>query len=114
MKRTVILLAALAASACSGTPADPEQAENDDLKIKAELAIEAKLKDPQSAQFESFVSRLSGEPVVCGTVNAKNGFGGYAGKQPFIYAGGHAVMADEIVPESFSAIWEESCKPLSE
>jgi hypothetical protein len=28
---------------------------------------------------------LSGKVTFCGTVNAKNGFGGYAGMRPFIY-----------------------------
>lgn len=114
MKRTAILLAALAAASCGGSPADPTQQEDNDLKIKAEVAVERKLKDPSSAQFEAFVSRLSGEPVVCGTVNAKNGFGGYSGRQPFIYAGGQAILSEEAAPETFSSIWSESCKPLSE
>lgn len=114
MKRTAILVAALSVTACGGSKADPEQTENDALKIKAEVAVEAKLRDPSSAQFEAFVSRISGEPVVCGTVNSKNGFGGYTGKQAFIYAGGQAILAEEVVPETFFGIWSEGCKPLSE
>lgn len=43
------------------------------------------MKDPTSAMFGSMVAgRLSsGGVAVCGLVNAKNGFGGYTGAEPF-------------------------------
>jgi hypothetical protein len=47
--------------------------------------------NPYSAKFEALrqrtVPNLKGQPtrVICGTVNAKNTFGGYAGAQPFVY-----------------------------
>jgi hypothetical protein len=43
------------------------------------------LKDPDSARFGGTVAGTSsqGKVTVCGWVNAKNSYGGYAGKQPF-------------------------------
>lgn len=52
--------------------------------------VKVSLKDPMSAQFENIkavrVRYDSGvsRDVVCGLVNAKNGFGGYVGFQAFI------------------------------
>lgn len=45
------------------------------------------LRDPYSAKYtfdEWKVDDGSGRSVACGTVNSKNGFGGYTGKQLFI------------------------------
>ncbi|MGE4351556.1 MAG: hypothetical protein AB7E52_05130 [Bdellovibrionales bacterium] len=44
------------------------------------------LKDPDSAKFYAMKAGKdpSGVITVCGLVNAKNGFGGYTGKKPFI------------------------------
>jgi hypothetical protein len=53
---------------------------------EARAAIQAMLRDPSSAQFQDEVVFGSGNSrTVCGNVNAKNGFGGYAGKAAFIY-----------------------------
>jgi hypothetical protein len=43
------------------------------------------LKDPDSARFSamSAAPQVTGETIVCGTVNAKNELGGYAGPAPF-------------------------------
>jgi hypothetical protein len=44
------------------------------------------LRDPESAKFgEDFIVANEGlTPLVCGEVNAKNGFGGYTGLQTFM------------------------------
>jgi hypothetical protein len=58
---------------------------------KAENAVRANLKDPDSAKFSDLSALTSpnvrGEPtkVVCGRVNARNSYGGYAGAAPFVY-----------------------------
>lgn len=45
-------------------------------------AVAAKLRDPASAQF----GEIFGEgETYCGTVNARNGLGGYAGPRRFVY-----------------------------
>jgi hypothetical protein len=80
--RAALLLVALLA-AC-GQP-------DDDAKAVAEKAVTARLKDPDSARF-SGLRVVSGEPdakgyrhvFVCGSVNAKNSFGGYGGDARFV------------------------------
>ena len=67
----------------------------DSAKTDAEHAARAQLKDPDSAKFESsFVTsrKATGDTwdediAVCGWVNAKNGFGGYAGAQRYVALG---------------------------
>src|SRR4051812_42797430 len=48
----------------------------------AQEAMRKRLRDPSSAQFETVYITETG--VVCGFVNAKNSYGGYAGKTPFV------------------------------
>jgi len=50
-------------------------------------SVEAKLIDPSSARFEQIRAAhdpANGRLVVCGLVNAKNSFGGYVGRTPFV------------------------------
>lgn len=51
----------------------------------AEQAITSRLRDPTSAQFREVTgySLPDGSRIICGEVNARNGFGGYAGFSPF-------------------------------
>ncbi len=57
----------------------------------AKAAVREKLRDPDSAKFTNVTQRrapnVRGDlvDVVCGEVNAKNGFGGYSGRIPFAY-----------------------------
>ena len=59
-------------------PSDAEAME------KARKAVRDKLKDPDSARFTNLI-RLTNEKsdAVCGLVNSKNSFGGYAGNEWF-------------------------------
>lgn len=51
---------------------------------QAKRQVTAQLKDPDSAQFRNVRWETHAELVIlCGEVNAKNGFGGYAGFRPF-------------------------------
>lgn len=58
---------------------------------KAKAAVAKKLKDPYSARFEDLrlgsAPNVKGEPTerVCGFVNAKNSYGAYGGRTPFVY-----------------------------
>lgn len=70
---TLLLAAAVAT-------ADPDKA----LIKQAEAAVVAELRDPGSAQFAD--ERVLPSGAVCGTYNARNGYGGYAGSTPFVYA----------------------------
>lgn len=49
-------------------------------------AVREQLRDPSSAEFGEIksVTEASGQHVACGTVNARNGYGGYAGRMPFV------------------------------
>jgi len=53
------------------------------LVAKAERAVAAGLSDPVSARFEKETVRKG---IVCGFVNAKDGFGGYVGFKRFFYS----------------------------
>ncbi|PWE48482.1 hypothetical protein DEM26_18210 [Thioclava sp. NG1] len=70
---------ALQLSARSRTPIeDPELLKD----VKAEVSKE--LKDPDSAKFRNIFSVKSGEEtIICGEVNARNSYGGYAGYSYF-------------------------------
>jgi hypothetical protein len=56
-----------------------------DKQADIERAVRAELKDPESAQFGAMVAfqRPNRTVFVCGLVNARNSFGGYAGYAPF-------------------------------
>lgn len=60
-----------------------------DAQVKIiKKSVSDQLKDPESARFGKIVAGTSASRnasiTVCGIVNAKNGFGGYAGKKPFL------------------------------
>jgi hypothetical protein len=54
---------------------------------EAEAAMCSKLRECDSAKWRNETVKLhpSGTHYVCAEVNAKNGFGGYAGFEPFVY-----------------------------
>lgn len=55
-----------------------------------ENAVREALKDPDSARFYGTKTFPNGN--ACGYVNAKNSYGGYAGKTPFAYISGRAIL----------------------
>jgi hypothetical protein len=57
-----------------------------DETTQVESAVKARLKDPNSAMFSAVVvgTLSDGTTRACGLVNAKNGMGGYSGKQAFM------------------------------
>lgn len=63
------------------TPTTLTQAE----QATAQSAVAARLRDPMSAQFQDVVGYAlpDGGRIVCGQLNARNGFGGYNGFAPF-------------------------------
>jgi len=90
MKRllTIAAFAALLAG-CQTAQVEPELSTPVPLapyQIAAiQEGVKAALKDPESARFGNIKAgqRSNGDVVVCGWVNAKNGFGGYSGMEPF-------------------------------
>jgi hypothetical protein len=67
-------------------------------------AVREILKDPNSAMFGTMFSRNG---LVCGYVNAKNGFGAYTGKREFMYRKGRAVLNDGRA--TFLKVWNSKC-----
>lgn len=79
--------------------------------IQNEDLIRRRMRDPGSASFrDSYVSRSSGSPIVCGYVNGKNGFGGYTGFQRFVSAGS-VVQVIELPMKSgeMDELWRNLC-----
>lgn len=72
------LLVALTLAAVAAPPRNLAPVE----KAAIKAAVEEKLKDPFSAQFKW--GQWNGSAYYCGTVNAKNSFGGYIGFVPFL------------------------------
>lgn len=69
-----------------------------------------KLRDPDSATFDKGrVSYKSGAPVVCGSVNAKNGFGGYSGAERYIGMGDTIGVFLESEVSDFGELWRKVC-----
>lgn len=58
-----------------------------------ERQVAAALKDPGSAEFGETSIRRG---VACGSVNAKNGFGGYTGATPFMVRDGALYVGPEV------------------
>lgn len=76
---------------------------------QTQRTLSSRLKDPDSAQFgEDYVSRRSGAPVVCGSVNARNSFGGYTGTTRYVGAGDGATFMESEVPD-FPDLWAKMC-----
>lgn len=76
----------------------------------ARLAVLSTLRDPGSAQF-SGVKPGRGAPgtSVCGLVNARNWFGGYAGAQRFIATHARLVIDGANTPAEVDLAWRETC-----
>jgi hypothetical protein len=72
-------------------PVIPKESSPSPAFARAIAAVNGKLTDPQSARYGDMVRRVGpnvkGKPaeVVCGSVTAKDSFGGNGGKRPFVY-----------------------------
>jgi hypothetical protein len=91
-----LLLAIGVGVVLSGSPRTPPQpgALSDATTADARRAVLAGLRDPESARFANVA--VNGRGIVCGTINARNGFGGYTGAAGFYYdpSDRRAVIAD--------------------
>jgi hypothetical protein len=77
----------------------------------AEAAIQQSLRDPGSAEFRNGYVHIvaDSQRVVCGEVNSRNGYGGYAGFQRFISAGRASFVESQMEPKSFALTWKTLC-----
>ena len=99
------LIAAGLTVAATGHPhAAPDSA----LINAAKAAAAYDLRDPDSAQFRNL--HIADGPLskkVCGEINGKNQFGGYAGYRRFVYSSGTAKIEDtEAVFNNFAIDWD--------
>lgn len=70
-------------------------------KVRAERLVKNRLRDPDSATFKHYTNG-------CGSVNAKNGFGGMTGEQNFVIdADGRALLPSD---GRFEKAWRALCK----
>lgn len=99
--------------ACGGNDAQPNSPETIDsmVQVGAGDLIRAKLRDPGSAEFgDILISRKSGSPIACGTVNSRNGFGGMTGAQRFISNGATlAFLEEEMESGAMDEVWSRFC-----
>lgn len=87
MKRTNFKWVGLATALASTSVAAFDRYEMSPSTIDVvQTAVLNVLKDPDSAKFGAVGAAIStdGSVVVCGSVNAKNSFGGYGGQMPFV------------------------------
>lgn len=84
----------------------------DDRKALAETTVRAALKDPDSAKFGPEMKLYGPKDnfLACGTVNAKNGYGGYVGYVPFMISG----VGLHLGTEETSAFVEACCDGVYE
>lgn len=106
MNKSAVLISLLFASVTAQSAALPKA-----LAEKARAAVLAQLKDPYSAKVEGMYLKTGSDMVVCGTVNAKNEYGGYTGKKAFYFANFDGAPAVRMESETFPA-WaiEKLCK----
>jgi hypothetical protein len=94
---------------CSESEAQKEARIQANMHVLAEKYVKAKLKDPESAQFQNKFIGIKG--AACGEVNAKSGFGGYTGFKRYISAGKDlTVLEQDMAPGEFDISWGQICK----
>jgi hypothetical protein len=94
--------------------ADDKQRAAQMAHYKAQELVKQQLRDPDSAEFgpQYWVASATGDSdvdYVCGTVNAKNGFGGYVGEQYYMAAVGSLHTGKVIIGPSpiIAKVWCE-------
>src|SRR5271166_3159435 len=102
------------------TPVIPKESLPDPALARAIAAVNGKLTDPQSARYGDMVRKvgpnMNGKPaeVVCGSVTAKDSFGGIGAKRPFVYfIGDGATFVVEATPhpeDVAQIIYRRFCK----
>jgi hypothetical protein len=75
---------------------------------KNKRMLETKLRDPSPIYTDTRMNCKSGAPVVCGYVNARNGYGGYVGRQRWIGVLFNA-STESLMGPKFQAFWDKHC-----
>jgi hypothetical protein len=76
---------------------------------KVQTAVKNNLKDPASAKFGPYTAFNADDDgakflIVCGYVNAKNGFGGYGGMTPYIAMSNQPNIFDVMGPGKYYGV----------
>jgi len=80
------------------------------VRWAAQDAVKRLLRDPESATFEELAVVSHGDTMLaCGYVNAKNGFGGYVGRQAFVGSTGTAILSSQMAHGEFRKLWQRAC-----
>lgn len=106
---TVVGLAYFMLSRCS-EPTSTETARST-YRAAAKELIKQRLRDPNSAEFTDMrvIEARSGHPtIVCGHVNARNGYGGMAGRKRFV-VGGTVALEGEVSASDMDQLWARFC-----
>lgn len=99
----IICMMLLCTSAIAGVKEKPVK--ESPLVLMAKEAVLLNLKDADSAKFRNVVELDA--TSVCGYVNSKNGYGGYAGFRQFLWRKGREVKMAE--GEKSELWWEYIC-----
>lgn len=81
MRRLFVVVLAVMATGCD---ARGPQSALDTLAPMTLAEVRERMRDPNSSTFDSLVGRETPQAAVCGRVNGRNAFGGYAGPERFI------------------------------
>jgi len=81
----------------------------DDI-ARAKRLLEERLRDPESVRYGTVMAKRG---VVCGVFNAKNGFGGYGGDEPFLGLGYPATVVYISSDAGFQSLWDANCLNLT-
>lgn len=80
---------------------------------RTEIAVRDQMRDPGAVRFRNnrFVIFHGSTPMVCGEINATNGFGGRTGYQRFIASGETfgPVLEEMMAPQEFAQSWNQIC-----
>lgn len=96
MRAIAATMICLALAACAPSEADKKADFQSWMIDKTKTAVKQRLKDPESAEFNSVHTvDYQGSLVVCGYVNAKNSFGGKNGMQRFVGAGDTVFLEED-------------------
>ena len=104
MKKQIkhLIFPALVLACLGGCDTSSSSSERDPAEFKSWLiqktqdGVKARLRDPSSAEFtDVHTATYQGADVVCGYVNAKNGFGGKTGSQKFVGVGNTIFLEEE-------------------
>ncbi|MEB2845930.1 hypothetical protein [Endobacterium cereale] len=86
VKYALMALMLSSASANAQAIVDKSGVELEKIAVEAMVKdVSAKFADPLAAQSKSLRKREGDAGSICGLVNAKNAYGGYAGFKPFRY-----------------------------